>query len=124
MNKILYGFIALTFLLTGCENSNSDAPIQEDEMVELLVEIHFVDAMVLRGVNQGAIKNPETYSYYKSVLEKHGIDRAIFDSAFDYYSKDFKKLDKMYNRVLSELKKKQEQLELAEKEAAKQKQQE
>lgn len=114
----LSGFVLLMVLIIGCSDSdNKNAPIKEKEMIELLADIHFTDAMLIRGVNQGSIKNKDTYQYYKFVMEKHNITPELFDSAYNYYCRDFKKFDKMYDKVITILKQREEQLETSKTEA-------
>lgn len=92
------------------DGSGGKAPIEEKKMIDLLVDIHRVDAVLIRGVNQGNIKNDKTHPIYKTVFTKHDVTPQLFDSAFEYYSHDFKRFDNMYKKVVNRLKQQEEAL--------------
>jgi len=115
MQKILIGFIALSLLFfVGCDNAekNYKPVINEEQMVDLLVEIHLADATLNRAVNRGKINNSQVKGYYKEILEAHNITRAQFDSLYNYYSKDFDRFEKLYDDVILELQKRKKDIEL------------
>lgn len=44
------------------------------------------------------------HSVYKpSVLKKHNVDLAVFDSSFVYYERNVEHMDKLYQRVVDSL---------------------
>jgi len=91
------------FIFMGCNKDRKVIP--RDEMVPILVRIHLMD-----GAAQIAQYNPEinisdTMDVYKVVLEDYGYSRAQFDSSLQYYSRDLKKFDRIYQQVLARLNK-------------------
>lgn len=111
----LIGFIVF-FVIISCGNDkNARTRISEEEMIDLLVDIHKTDALLTRAENRGEVKKKEAVQYYKGMLDKHHINRQEFDSAFDYYSHDFKKFDKIYNQVIVRLQKEEDSVKLSKK---------
>lgn len=90
--------------LSCSSGKGGKAPIPEEQMIDLLVDMHMTDAVLVRGINQGAIKNDKTYAVYKSVFNKYNVSPQLFDSAFTFYSKDLKRFDRMYKVVSDRLK--------------------
>lgn len=83
--------------------------LSSQEMREVLVDLHKVDAMLqVAGYtytneniqNVGEIRN----IYYAQVLEKHGITQAQFDSSLVWYTAHPEYFDKIYPKVLADLK--------------------
>lgn len=114
MQKILIGFIALSQLFfVGCDSEKKkEAILNEEEMIELLVDIHIADATLNRAVSRGKINKSQVKNYYKGVLESHGITRTQFDSVYDYYSRDFENFESLYDEVVLRLQKKKKDIEL------------
>ena len=104
MQRVIIGFIALFTIISCGSEQKKKSQLTEEQMIELLVDIHKTDALLTRAVNRGEIKKEEIKHYYKGMLDKHNITRDEFDSAFDYYSHDFKKFDKIYAEVLARIK--------------------
>jgi len=95
----------IAFIGFSCSSGvGGNAPIAEDQMIDLLVDMHMADAVLVRGINQGALKNDKVYAVYKSVFNKYNVSPELFDSAFIFYSKDLKRFDKMYKVVSDRLK--------------------
>src|SRR6056297_435546 len=113
MVRILILYIALGLLLIGCsKKSKEEKLLPEDELVHLLADMHVTDALMMRTVNRGMIKSREVDNYYKGVLEKYNISRSEFDSIYHYYSQDYARLEKIYDRVLVEIKKRKEMMDI------------
>jgi hypothetical protein len=110
MLRIIIGVIAIITIISCSKEKSNKAIISEEEMIELLVDIHKTDALLTRAVNRGEIKNDEVIEYYKGMFEKHNITREEFDSAFDYYSHDFKRFEKMYSNVVIKLQQQEDTL--------------
>jgi hypothetical protein len=71
-------------------------------MESVLTDLHKLDgAMAAKGIAyaQWDQKN----EYYVSVLKKHGINQAIFDSSVVYYNRDPKKFERIYDNVIKNL---------------------
>ncbi len=98
-NKYYFFFIFLLFF--ACSNRPKDV-LSIREMTEVLVDIHTLDGIFTtdeyRDVNMD-----EKNKYYEAVLRDHKIDQAQFDSSIVWYSRDPKKFEKIYVRVIDRL---------------------
>ena len=87
------------FALVGCRPHDV---LSNREMRDLLYDLHRVDgAMQVAGYNYG--HNEELASYYQSVLNKHGVTQAQFDSSLVWYTDNPQIFNKMYPNVIERL---------------------
>jgi hypothetical protein len=99
------------FVVVGCgKEKQNEASLSEEEMIELLVDMHKTDALLSRAVNRGDVRKEEVIQYYKGVLDKHNISRGQFDSVFNFYSKNYKKFEEMYGDVIARIQKEEDSL--------------
>jgi uncharacterized lipoprotein NlpE involved in copper resistance len=104
MKKALITIIfSVVFILVGCNKDRKIIP--RDEMVPILVRIHLMDGTAQIAQYNPEINIPDTMDVYKLVLEDYGYTRAQFDSSLQYYSRDLKKFDRIYQQVLARLNK-------------------
>lgn len=90
--------------LSGCRPKGI---LHSWEMRELLVDLHKTDALLqISGLQYNQEK--KNY-YYAQVLEKHGTTQAQFDSSLVWYTAHPKLFDKIYPKVLKELKEEETQ---------------
>ena len=104
--KIFSLVFLLPLLILSCGNKNKDLPdyiVVEEKLVPLLVDIHLTDAMLTKEKRPHKEKFESAVNMYPSVLLKHNIDRAIFDSTIRFYVKNPEKFAKIYDEVLREL---------------------
>ena len=100
---LIAGFSSLSL---SCGNSRKDLPdyiVEEEKLVPLLVDIHLTDAMLSKEKKPHSEKYEKALKMYPSVLLKHNIDRAVFDSTIRYYVKNPERFAKIYDDVLREL---------------------
>ena len=76
------------------------------EMRDLLVDLHKADATL----QQAGIRynDPERIGYYAVVLDKHGVTQAQFDSSLVWYTAHPMLFDKIYPKVLAQLRAEEE----------------
>ena len=85
--------------MMGCRPHNV---LSNREMRALLYDLHRVDgAMQVAGYNYG--HNEELASYYQSVLNKHGVTQAQFDSSLVWYTDNPQIFNKIYPNVIERL---------------------
>lgn len=78
------------------------------EMRRVMVDLHKTDAILqLNGMAYG--HEEEKAIYYSIVLSKHGITQAQFDSSLVWYTAHPQLFDKIYPRVLNDLKAEEDQ---------------
>ena len=91
------------FIVLGCNKDRKIIP--RDDMVPILVKIHLMDGAAEISQYNPDIAIPDTLDVYKVVLEDYGYTRSQFDSSLQYYSRDLKKFDRIYQQVLGRLNK-------------------
>ncbi len=78
------------------------------EMRRVMVDLHKTDAILqLNGMAYG--HEEEKAIYYSIVLSKHGITQAQFDTSLVWYTAHPQLFDKIYPRVLKDLKAEEDQ---------------
>ena len=96
--------LSFVLYLTGCRPKGI---LHSWEMREVLVDLHKTDALLT--ISKVGIANTEPRAiYYAQVLEKHGITQAEFDSSLVWYTAHPQLFDKIYPKVLKELKAQEE----------------
>jgi len=104
-------FLSLALFISSCSlfsNKPKDL-IDEEELVNVLVDIHIADAVVsIKGYR--VIQDSLTISlFYDDIMKKHNISRKQFDETIKYYSENVSKYDRIYEQILEILSKKQKQ---------------
>jgi len=77
--------------------------IPRDELVPVLVEIHLMDGAIRQSRFQDEVQVPDSIDVYEYVLGKHGYTQAQFDSSINYYSRDPRRFEQIYQEVLARL---------------------
>ena len=79
------------------------------DMTNLLVELHTLDGVFATYEFQH-LNTDERNRFYEAVLERHNTNQAQLDSSLVWYSRDPKRFEKIYVRVMNQL---ENQLEIA-----------
>jgi len=80
-------------------------------MVSILVDVHIAEA----ASNVSRINDVQRFSasdLYPVIFKTHKTDSSAFRNSFDYYLRNPKKLDKIYEKVLNELSRRESEQEL------------
>ncbi|MDO9154187.1 MAG: DUF4296 domain-containing protein [Paludibacter sp.] len=94
-------FTFFTFVMISCNNRPS-VVINQGKMVSFLTDLHKLDgALSVKGL--GATQDRENIYYYNALLLKYGITKDQFDSSLVWYTKNPKKFEKIYVKVLLHL---------------------
>ena len=96
----------LMVLMFSCNTNRMKVPdniVNEEKLVPLLVDIHLTDALLNKERKPQKEKYEKSLKMYPSVLLKHNINRADFDSTIRFYSKYPKEFALIYDEVLREL---------------------
>jgi hypothetical protein len=80
-NVLIY--IIIGVLLSSC-GLRPYGVLSQDEMVDILLEIHVVDAAIL--VLDSRSKQIEKQEYYNQVFAKYGLTKEQFDKSLEWYS--------------------------------------
>ena len=97
---VILCLLSIVFCLSGCRPKGI---LHSWEMRKLMCDLHKTDAMLsYSGMGRG---NEEVRAiYYSQVLERHGVTQAQFDSSLVWYTAHPQLFDKIYPRVLRDLK--------------------
>ncbi|MDD3078677.1 MAG: DUF4296 domain-containing protein [Paludibacter sp.] len=93
----------LIIFMSAC-NRRPNGVLSKREMVEFLTDLHKLDG-TLFVAEMGSANDRENIYYYNAILKKHGITKDQFDSSLVWYSKDPKRFGYMYDDVLANLNK-------------------
>jgi hypothetical protein len=99
--------------LNGCVQSDEPLPpgyLSHDKMVGILLDIHLVE-----GARSGTLMLGDTNrlaDYYAKIYEKHNVTDSAFKTSFDWYTKHPEKLKVVYEEVLVNLSKLEEELKM------------
>ncbi|WP_240676207.1 DUF4296 domain-containing protein [Botryobacter ruber] len=104
MKKLFY--ILFCFSLAGCSDPEPQKPanlLRQEKMVQILADIHTVEAQVER-----AILYPDTAlmtfnHYQEEVLEKHDVTNEEFRTTYRYYLRNLDEMNKLYEVVIDTL---------------------
>lgn len=98
-NSILFCLLIL-FVLTNCTNRPKNILKQKD-MVAVLVDMHRFEGVV--DATRNVVEQNEDLYYFQSILDKHGITQADFDSSLVWYTRYPNRFEKVYTRVVDQL---------------------
>ncbi len=89
----------------GMLNEVPDSIIQVEPMVNILVDIHLVEASMqeLKTDSMREYKNQIIASDYLQVMEMHRVKYAQFKSSYDYYSEHPLLMNYIYKEVTQQL---------------------
>lgn len=106
MRRLIY--LLLIFVFIGC----SDIPenvLSEDDMVDLLVDIHKGEAFV--EINRNKYYNDSLKKTVRqSILLKHGVSEAEFDSSLVWYGYNINEYVELYDEVIAKLSEQDEEI--------------
>lgn len=98
----------IALLLVGFSNCKRDpkpkGALSEKQFIEVLVDIHIAEGIFNSRTYVPNGKDLTTNDLYQAVLKKHGITNDEFILTDTYYSRNPKKFDHVYDKVLSKLK--------------------
>ena len=108
--SILTAFILLAW--TACQ-SRPDYVIEEDEMIDLLTDVHLAEGLI--DVQQKQNRDDAHYGQQviAAVLDKHHISKAQYDTSLVWYSEHLNTLIRVYNHVNKNLAAKHDEWEEA-----------
>jgi hypothetical protein len=111
--KKIFGAFLLLISLGSCYHTAPDPAfdmqlvLSSDSMVSLLTDIHLVDGII---TDLKAKKIPASHlssEYFEIILQKHNIDKAVFDESMRYYAFHTEDLNEIYEKVIINLSKRE-----------------
>ncbi|NOX85115.1 MAG: DUF4296 domain-containing protein [Chlorobi bacterium] len=118
MKKILFLLSAL-LLLGSCYHENTEKVKEPDplfsptEMAEILTDLQLAEAVVARNrIERKHLEKAYKDSVYRMVFEHYDITKEQLLENINYYNSKPKRMEKIYNKVLSNLSRIQTELEV------------
>jgi len=98
-------FILFIVIFSSCKHK-PDFFIKKEKLVPLIVDLHLADAIFTsRGIINMNIEEIDSAAYYQTIFDKHQVTRTAFDSTMKYLTARPKKMDVVYEEVLTRLSK-------------------
>ncbi|MBP5679644.1 MAG: DUF4296 domain-containing protein [Bacteroidales bacterium] len=111
--KRWFWYMSLMFgvsLLAACR-PRPDYVIDEDQMTELLTDVHMAEGLIELQQRQNADDPEYGQGVIAAVLDKHHISKAQYDTSLVWYSQNLNQLIRIYNHVNENLAKRKEMWE-------------
>jgi hypothetical protein len=121
MKKILNSLLFI-FFLGSCYHTTHDPSfdmalvLQPDSMVSLLTDLHTADGIIGANKDKKIPAGHLATEYFEAIMQKHRINKAIFDESMRYYAFHNEELNGIYEKVIIDLSK-QESMAIPAKEA-------
>ncbi len=103
MKKLIIPFLAIVLAYSCSSESQPDGLLSEDQMVEVLIDIHMAEGMA------SALPIPYDSSkkiyplLEKEVFLKHQIADSVYMKSFEHYLRDSKVMERIYSRTIDSL---------------------
>jgi hypothetical protein len=113
-------FVILTlllplFIMVSCERDRPPKDLLEkDEMIPLLIDLHMAYAIQSSVQFRKISLDVDTVDTYTYIFDKHGVQKAVFDSSVAWYSRHPKRFTEIYDEVVMDLTQMRDSLEVME----------
>lgn len=107
-------FTLLIFIAFACNSSKPEVTlpanvVSKDTMVDILVDVHILEATIDLGIMKSEIDLKQTDKYYP-IFKKHNITRQEYDKSLLFYTSHPELLNQIYDNVIAGLSRKQAEL--------------
>jgi len=103
LNKLLF-FIIILFFTVSCKNKKTNNNIlSQSEFISILVDVHLANATLNYMQADKNWKNFNAKDYYPSILKKHKITSKELERTIQYYIKEPKMYESVYDSVINRL---------------------
>ena len=110
--RYFFTVVVSVLLFQSCARREEVVPkeiISPDSMVAILVDVHLAEATAsMNRIND--IQRFSAPELYPVIYKSHHTDSITFRKSFDYYLDHPKKLDKIYEQVISELSRRESEI--------------
>jgi len=102
--KYIYVAFALIFAFASChEKDDPENILSEDQMVEILVDIHLAEGFV-QSLSIPYDSSKVLYPILeKQIFDKYGIPDSVYIQSLEYYLRDVAKMEHLYGRTIDSL---------------------
>lgn len=108
MRKLLFPLLFLILLLVSCnkKTANNQPPadiISKEKFILVMTDCRLAESAIALSMSKGENKDKVTQYFYSSVWKKHKITHRDFDASIQYYSKNPKMMDEIFQKVVTNL---------------------
>lgn len=107
MKKAFTIVFLFAFLLQSCGDNptkfKKDRVIPESTFVNILYDIHLMDAITNGSEFYRKFENIDSVDIYSNIFEKHGVSKEYFDTTVAIYSRQPQLYLEVYDKVLMKL---------------------
>lgn len=106
-------FLLLIATLNACSGKGASGDttiIPPQKMQEILLDIHLADGIANREGEADNSTENRTITLYKEVFAKYKISENQFYTSFNFYLQHADTLDKIYEKIITEISKEQAQI--------------
>ena len=103
-------FIIILFSICSCTHIGDAKPadlIPQDQMIQILADVHVADALVEHKFGQQIPNLPLTNALYTRIYQNRHITAAQYKSSYKYYEMHPQLIDNIYTQVITELSKRE-----------------
>ena len=95
----------LLLLFASCENRypKPKGMLSEDKMVDILVDVHLTEAILLNESSYGANADSLTPYFNARLFHKHQVSRETFERSLSYYTHHPEEMNSMYEKVFNRI---------------------
>jgi len=111
----VFSIVLVSLISIACKNSNKELPdyvLGREAMIDVITDIHLIEAALAKKQNKGLLAFDLAEIYYDSLYAKYSISKAEIDSSIAYYSRRPEIFDAIYVKVITNLSKKESEIEL------------
>ncbi|MFD2932597.1 DUF4296 domain-containing protein [Spirosoma flavum] len=105
----LWNLLLVGWLVAACtapENKRPDNLLNENQMVDILTEIHMAEARVSRLSLRSIDSSNIAYKHLEgTIFKKMGVDTAVYRKSYIFYSSHPANMEAIYQQVTEKLKK-------------------
>jgi hypothetical protein len=105
MHRLILGLLPLFFISISCKKKVPEGILPQDDMVELMTDVHILDGYISNIPVDSAKKVIDPL--YEELFAKYGLDSTSFNKNVNYYFGDPKLTVKTYDQVVKSLEKKE-----------------
>jgi hypothetical protein len=103
MKKYLVILFLLNLFACKEEEKVPEYVWEEEQFIEVLTEFQLAEAIVRLGYHRDKDSLVINDSLYNAVFRKMNVSRAAFDSNYNYYLNDPKKMESIYEELITRL---------------------
>ncbi|WP_156306768.1 DUF4296 domain-containing protein [Sphingobacterium endophyticum] len=105
MHRLILGLLPLFFISISCKKNVPEGILSQEDMVELMTEVHILDGYISNIPVDSAKKVIDPL--YEQIFDKFGIDSTTFNKNVNYYFGNPALTSKTYDQVVKRLEQKE-----------------